>query len=170
MHLRRSLLPIALAGLALALGACKKDDAPATPVPTAKADKPAAAAAKGAPTAAAPKAATLDLGEFSILGVKLGKTVDDQNNVVAEQDVFAPTDAIHAAVLTKGKHQGLRISARWTTEDGRLVAETEQPLVPDSATITTFRIADPDGWPVGKYQVAIALDDLTMETRAFEVR
>lgn len=170
MHLRRLSLLLALFALALALGACKKDEAPATPEPAAKTDTPSAATSKpkDAPAAAAGKA--LDLGEFSILSVKLGKAVDDQNEVIAEQDVFGPKDTIHAAVLTKGKHQGLRMSARWTTDDGRLVAESDQPLVPDSATVTTFRIAHPEGWPVGKYEVAIALDGQTMEKRAFEVR
>ncbi len=168
MHLRRpSLFPVVFA-LALALGACKKDEAPATPEPAAKSATAAAPAKADTPAAAPGKA--LDLGEFSILSVKLGKAVDDQNEVVAEQDVFGPKDTIHAAVLTKGKHQGLRMSARWTTDDGRLVAESDQPLVPDSATVTTFRIANPEGWPVGKYEVAIALDGQTMEKRAFEVR
>lgn len=169
MRLRR--LSVLIVSIALALAACKKDDAPKTPEPTAKADRPAAATAKAAPEAGnAAKKTTLDLGEFSILSVKLGKTVDDQNQVVAEQDVFGPKDAIHASVLTNGKHQGLRISARWTTGEGALVAESEQPLVPDSATVTMFRIANPEGWPVGKYEVAIALDGQTMEKRAFEVR
>ncbi|MFT3807804.1 hypothetical protein [Arenimonas sp.] len=168
MRLRH--LSVLLALTVLALAACKKDDAPKTPEPTAKADKPAAMAAKPTSPATATPGKALDLGEFSILSVKLGKAVDEQNQVVAEQDVFGPKDAIHAAVLTKGKHQGLRVSARWTTADGRLVAESDQPLVPDSATVTTFRIANPAGWPVGKYEVAIALDDQTMEKRAFEVR
>lgn len=168
MHLRRFLLPIALVAVVLALGACKKDEAPKAPEPAAK---PTAAAAPARPASAdTPKTKALDLGEFSILSVTLGKTVDDQNQVVAEQDVFAPKDTIHAAVLTRGKHQGLRMSARWTTADGRLVAESDQPLVPDSAIVTTFRIAHPEGWPVGKYEVAIALDGQTMEKRAFEVR
>lgn len=167
MRLRR--LSALIVSIVLALGACKKDEAPATPEPAAK-SATAAAPAKAADTPAATAGKALDLGEFSILSVKLGKTVDDQNEVIAEQDVFGPKDTIHAAVLTKGKHQGLRMSARWTTDDGRLVAESDQPLVPDSATVTTFRIANPEGWPVGKYEVAIALDGQTMEKRAFEVR
>ena len=168
MRVRR--LPVALVLTVLALAACKKDEAPKAPEPATKADTATASApAKATPTAA-PKKSALDLDEFSILSVKLGKAVDDQNQVVTEQDVFAPKDAIHAAVLTNGKHQGLRISARWTTADGQLVAESDQPLVPDSATVTTFRIAHPEGWPVGKYEVAIALDGQTMEKRAFEVR
>ncbi|HMB56471.1 MAG TPA: hypothetical protein VKM35_04615 [Arenimonas sp.] len=111
-----------------------------------------------------------ELGEFKIATVTLGSSVDNENNVVAGKTVFTPREPIYAAVLSTGTHQGLKISAKWTTADGQLIADTEQTLVPASATITTFSVRNPGGWPAGKYQVAISIDRHPMETRSFEVR
>ena len=111
-----------------------------------------------------------DLGEFKIASVSLGDALDKENNVVAPKDVFAASDAIHAVVLTTGKHAGLTLSAKWNTADGALVAESAQALAPTSATYTAFTLKNPNTWPVGKYQVAVAVDGHVMETRAFEVR
>jgi len=111
-----------------------------------------------------------ELGEFKIAAIALGSSVNNENNVVAEKTVFSAREPIYAAVLSTGTHQGLKMSAKWTTADGQLIADTEQSLVPASATITTFSVRNPDGWPVGKYQVAISIDRHPMETRSFEVR
>lgn len=116
------------------------------------------------------EAAVPDLGEFKIASVTLGSALDKENNVVAAKTVFAPTDAIHAVVLSTGKHSGLTLSAKWNTADGALVAESAQALTPTSATYTAFNLANPAGWPVGKYQVAIAVDGRVLQTRAFDVR
>lgn len=119
---------------------------------------------------AEPELPALDLGEFKIASVTLGSALDKENNVVAAKTVFAPTDAIHAVVLTTGKHAGLTLSAKWNTADGALVAESAQALAPTSATYTAFNLANPAGWPVGSYQVAIAVDGRVLQTRAFEVK
>ncbi len=122
-------------------------------------DKPAEAAAS------AP-----DMGDFKIASVTLGSALDRENNVAAAKTIFVPTDAIHAVVLSTGKHAGLTLSAKWTTADGALVAESAQALAPTSATYTAFNLVNPAGWPVGKYQVAIAVDGRVLQTRAFEVK
>lgn len=111
-----------------------------------------------------------DLGEFKIASVTLGSALDRENNVVGAKTVFAATDVIHAVVLSTGKHAGLTLSAKWNTAAGALVAESAQALVPNSATYTAFTLANPAGWPVGKYQVAIAVDGRVLQTRVFEVK
>ena len=175
MHAARRLLPLVSLALCLVLVACKKD---ATPAPGAT--EPAAdagtttespATAPATPAAAATDGAKApDLGEFRIVGVTLGKAVNEQNDVTEALDVFAPKDAIYAAVLSTGSHQGLKLAARWTAADGTLVAETTQMLVPTTPTITTYRVSLPQGWPPGRYEVAIAAQDAVLEKRAFEVR
>lgn len=119
---------------------------------------------------AEPELPALELGEFKIASVTLGSALDKENNVVSAKTVFAPTDAIHAVVLSTGKHAGLTLSAKWNTADGALVAESAQALAPTSATYTAFNLANPAGWPVGKYQVAIAVDGRVLQTRLFEVK
>ncbi len=116
------------------------------------------------------EAAAPDLGDFKIASVTLGSALDRENNVAAAKTMFAPTDAIHAVVLSTGKHAGLTLSAKWTTADGALVAESAQALAPTSATYTAFNLVNPAGWPLGKYQVAIAVDGHVLQTRPFEVK
>jgi hypothetical protein len=73
-------------------------------------------------------------------------------------------------VLSTGQHQGLKLTARWTTADGQLIAETEQALVPTSATVTTFSLRNGEPWPVGKYQLVVAVDKQPQSTIPFEIR
>ena len=64
---------------------------------------------------------------------------------------------------------GAAIVARWTFGDGQLVDETSQSIVSTGPATTTFHIAKPDGWPVGKYDVAITIDGTPATTKAFAV-
>jgi hypothetical protein len=171
----RRLSPFACLALCLVLVACQQGAAPAS---TAAVPKPSASNGPPPPPDAVPALATAtpeapkapDLGEFRLVSVTLGKAVNEQNEVVAPQDVFVPADAIYASVLSVGSHQGLTLAARWTAADGTLVAETTQMLVPTTPTLTTYRVSLPQGWPPGRYEVAIAAQDAVLEKRAFEVR
>ena len=53
---------------------------------------------------------------------------------------------------------------------GTEVAKAGQSLSPETPTVTTFSISQPEPWPVGAYQVEIAINDRVVETRTFEVR
>ena len=46
----------------------------------------------------------------------------------------------------------------------------EVTIAPDGANVTTFHIAKPDGWPVGKYKLEVSLDGAVVQTREFEVK
>jgi len=117
-----------------------------------------------------PEPAAPDLGDFKIVSVTLGNAVDAEQQVPVERSVFGKNDRIYAAVLSTGSHQGLKLAARWTTADGQLVAETEQPLVPTSATVTTFSVRNGEPWPAGKYQLAVSIDQQVQRTIPFEIR
>ena len=159
----------------LALVACKADPgatAPtgteagaATPLPggpvTLEAEHAEAIAEAEAPLSA--------LGEFRIVSVLMGTALDGDRVVSADNREFASKDKIHASVLSTGAHDGLRLSAKWLAPDGSVVAQTEQPLAPTTATATTFSIANPTGWPAGDYQLQIAVNGSTLQTRTFKV-
>jgi hypothetical protein len=166
----------ALACAALLLAACgKKDEAPA--------------AASGSDTAAAPaepakdegglfgfidkdkpaEPAAPELGQFQVVSLTLGSTLDADHNVREAKTVFSPKDPIHAAVLSAGPHPGLTLVAQWTAADGTVVAHTEQALVPTGPTVTTFSLENAQPWPPGMYQVAVQVDGRTLQSKAFEV-
>ena len=158
----------AVVALSLSLGACQKtpaanaDGSPAADVASSDAD----ASAADVPNAEAPP---LDLGDFRIVSVLLGKSLDADRIVVGDANTFGPKDKIHASVLSTGAHAGLRLSAKWLAPDGSLVAETEQPLVPTAATAITFSIQNPTGWPEGEYQLQVAVNGSTLQVRKFQV-
>lgn len=166
---------IALAILVLALGACQQDAAAPT-----EADAGSATAATLAPgpvtleaeqAAAVPDAqAEIELGAFRIVSVLLGNAVDADKLVMVDTEVFARKDPIYASVLSTGAHQGLRMSAKWLAPDGAVIAETIEPVVPTSATATTFSISNPERWPVGDYQLLIGVNGHTLDTKKFTVR
>ena len=110
-----------------------------------------------------------DLGDFKIVSVLLGTSLDAQRIVVGDAETFAPKDKIHASVLSTGAHDGLRLSAKWLAPDGSVVAETEQPLAPTTATATTFSIANPTGWPAGEYRLQVAVNGSLLQARTFKV-
>jgi len=174
---RHALLALAV----LALAACgKKDAAPAAP--GASASTPPAATATPA-TPAAP--ATLDaataalnaaepplpaLGEFRIVSVLIGNGVDDEHVVLTDTRELAAKQPIYASVLSIGAHQGLKLSADWIAPDGHSFAKSEQAIVPDADLATTFKVENPAAWPVGDYQLRIAINGHTVRTEAFSVR
>ena len=172
--MKRSLLLPMLAALVLA--GCSK------PAPTAT--SPAASAAAPGTTAAAPAAtvdaatATLnagepplpDLGEFRIVSVLMGSAVDGGHVVIADTRSLAAQQPIYASVLSIGAHQGLKLSADWIAPDGHSFAKSEQAIVPDTDLATTFKVENPAAWPVGDYQLRIAINGHTVRTESFTVQ
>lgn len=117
-----------------------------------------------------PKPAALDLGEFKLLEVNLGTSLDSDNLVTNPKTQFGQNDKIYASVLSAGTHQGLNIKAKWTAPDGTLVAETEQALVPTAGTVSTFSISHDQPWPAGAYTLDILLNGLVQRTVTFEIK
>lgn len=163
--------------LVFALSACKPESTEnkAAPVIEKTAVKQEPAEKKsdgmfGGMFSSEPEPAKLDLGEFKLLEVNLGTSLDSDNLVTKPKVLFATKDKIYASVLSNGKHQGLVIKARWTAPDGSLVAETEQALVPVKGTVSTFSISNDAAWPVGAYTLDISLNGLVQRTVSFEIK
>jgi hypothetical protein len=152
----------------LVLSACGGRDAPdaAAAAQAPAADAPAAEVAEDAPAVLPP----LPAGDFRITSLTLGKAVDAEGQVANAQDVFAQGDTIYAAVVSVGSSDGLALTARWTAADGTEVAQAAQSLAPATPLVTTFSIAQAEPWPVGGYQVEIAINGRVVETRAFQVQ
>lgn len=151
-------LVIALAVTA-ALAACgKKEEAPAPVVAPAPAPAPVETAPPPAPES------------VSFAGLALGNAIGADQNVTTPMTAFSPSDTIYAAVTTKGAAANAAIVAKWTFGDGQLIDESSQSIVPTGTAVTTFHIAKPDGWPVGKYKVDITLDGNPVASQEFEVK
>jgi len=71
--------------------------------------------------------------------------------------------------VSDGSAPTVVLSARWTYQDGQVVNESQQSIAPKGPATTEFHISKPDGWPKGKYQVAIAANGLPAGTKEFTV-
>lgn len=149
-------LILALAGT-LALAGCRKKDADATaatpPVPVEPSRAPA------------PSAATV-----RITGIDLGTSVGPDNRIANPVTTFAGRDTIHASIPTDGSTNSSKLTVRWTFQDGQVVHEESNTLTTYGPAVQHFTISKPDGFPPGKYQLAVLLDGTTVQTREFEVR
>lgn len=160
--IRTAPLIVAIAA-AFALAACgKKEEAPKPVVTPA----PAPAPAPVTPPPVAPAA-------VAVSSIVLGNAMDPTSKVVTTTNktaAFAKTDTIYAAVNTTGAASSAVIVARWTFGDGQLVDESSQTIAPTGPATTTFHIAKPDGWPVGKYKIDVTLDGKPAGSQDFEVQ
>ena len=160
------LLPALVLVPALLLAACGREEAAAPSSAPAAAQAPADAAAEPA----APELPPLPSGDFRIASIDLGSTVDEEGRVTDAREVFAPADAIRAAVIGVGSSEGLTLSARWLSPDGQEIARAGNTLAPQAPTVATFTLSQPEPWPVGMYRLEVAINDRVVETRTFEVR
>jgi hypothetical protein len=147
-----------LAAFVLALGACKKEEAPKTsPVP------PTTSAPSPVP---APPAAGVTVGTIT-----LGKGVGADKKVTQTADSFGTKDTIYASVATSGAGTAT-LKAKWTYRKGgqqTVVKEDTQTIQATGPASSEFHISKPDGWPAGDYQVEIFIDDKPAGTKTFTV-
>ena len=154
----------------LVLAACKRDEpttATTTPAPTPPPATQPAPQPLPAPTTTPPPTATTPA--VTIANIDLGNAVGADNRVTAPMATFKPGDTIYAAVATNGAAPSTTIVARWTYQDGQVVNESTQTIAPTGPAVTTFNIAKPDGWPVGKYKVEVLIDGQSVGQREFDV-
>lgn len=155
---RSNLFIIALIG-ALALTACGKQEAP--PPPAAK------PASMPAPTPTPPSVVSMT----SVTSVTLGSVLGADGKVITSATTFAPKDTIYAVVTTNSTGTATAtVAAKWTFGEGQLVNEGSQQIAANGAVTTTFHISKPDGFPAGKYAVAISIDGKPGNATAFEVK
>ena len=161
-------LIIAMVG-ALVLSACG-NEAPPPPkaAPTAPAPAPAATPA---PTPAATPAPAPAGTTFT--SVELGNGVNASGNALsgAAATTFGAKDTIYALVATSsGSALPSTIVARWTFGGSTLVNESNRQVAAAGNSVTEFHISKPDGWPAGKYSVAVSIDGKPAGSKDFEVK
>lgn len=159
-------LPLAAALIAgLALSGCKRhesttavtDTTPAAAPATAPGDAPAAATMPGVPT-------------VSVTSVDLGTAVGDGNRVTNAATTFRPGDTIYVSAATSDTAAPVPIAARWTYQDGQVVAKEERTIEPGGPSVTEFHVSKPDGWPAGTYRVEILVNGQPVQQREFTVQ
>jgi hypothetical protein len=108
-------------------------------------------------------------GNVAVSHVELGKNVDADKRITDQTTTFTPNETVYATVLTNGSAPNAEIKARWTYQDGQVVEESTQTIVPNGTNATEFHISKPDGLPAGKYRVEILLNGQPAGTQEFQV-
>lgn len=130
-------------------------------------DEPAAAAHA---QMAAPKAPAT----VSVTALDLGTSVSATMKVDAAMTSFAPTDTIIAAVSTATSDPSASVPAklgvRWSDTDGKVINDESKDTKFAGSGVTDFRIANPAGYPAGKYKIEILLNGSVVQSKAFEVK
>ena len=149
--LKRPVVVLVLAAVAVGTGACKK--------------KTAEPGNTGVVPPAAPASAPL-----AVTSVNLGKSLGPDKRVTAETTTFAKTDSVYASVATSGSGTGGTLAARWTFQDRQVVDETTQSVGAAGPAVTEFHVSKPSGWPVGSYKVEVMLNGAAAQSKEFRVQ
>lgn len=102
--------------------------------------------------------------------VSLGRAIGADNRVTSAATEFGTRDTIYAVVETNRASAGGTLAARWKFEDGQTVDESTRTVPANTESVTEFHIANPNGWPVGRYTVEIMIDGAPARTETFTVR
>lgn len=124
---------------------------------------------------AAPSASTAEPTPpaASVSNLALGKRIGPDGRVTDTTSVFSPRDTVYATVVTTNASPQTVLVARWMFQNGQLVDSTSQRVAGTqggSPAVTEFHVSNPQGWPVGRYTVAVMHDGREAATRQFEVR
>jgi hypothetical protein len=102
--------------------------------------------------------------------IDLGRSLAADKAIADKTSDFRPSDTIYLSVETDGTSPQATLATRWTFQDGQVVKEESQTIAPAGKARTEFHIMKPDGWPVGKYTVAVSLNGAAAGTKDFEVK
>ncbi len=100
----------------------------------------------------------------------LGRSLAADKGIADKTSEFRPSDTIYLSVETDGTSQQATLLTRWTYQDGQVVKELSETIAPTGKAHTEFHIVKPDGWPAGKYSVAVSLNGGAAGSKDFEVK
>lgn len=149
------------------LAACSEKTPPITA--TAKVETPASATI----TRDEPAPTLAPLGDYRLLEVSLGKSVDAEQRVQKTSDAFAANDIFYLSALGSASSTDLELSVRWSHGDGAngvVIAEAKQAIAAGPASVARFKLASPSAWPPGDYRVDLAINGTNVDHRVFSVR
>jgi hypothetical protein len=105
-----------------------------------------------------------------VTDIDLGRSLAADKGIADKTTDFRPSDTIYVSVETDGTASQATLATRWTFQDGQVVKESSENISPTGKARTEFHIAKPEGFPAGKYSVAVSLNGTPAGTKDFEVK
>ena len=154
-HVARALTAAAL----VAAVACKGRDA-------ARPDQGTETGATGM----APAADTAVSKELTVAGVMIGKRIGENKLITEPTFQFAPKDTVYISISTEGQPESADLTAKWRFQTGQVVDSSTQSIKPAGPENTEFHVSNPEGWPVGTYNVTIYANGDSVDAKNFAVK
>ena len=105
-----------------------------------------------------------------VTGIDLGRSLAADKGIAEKDNGVPAVRTIDVSVETDGTSPQATLLTRWTYQDGQVVKELSETIAPTGKARTEFHIVKPDGWPAGKYTVALSLNGAAAGSKDFEVR
>ena len=105
-----------------------------------------------------------------VTDIDLGRSLAPDKGIADKTSEFRPSDTIYLSVETDGTSPQATLLTRWTYQDGQVVKELSETIAPTRKSHTEFHIVKPDGWPTGKYAVAVSLNGSAAGSKDFVVK
>jgi hypothetical protein len=161
--------------VAAALGACGRGPSdPGTQAPPATTGPASTdATAEGAATGDAARSSgtpTANTPPLSVTAVDVGSAVGADQRVTTAASMFDRDATIYVSVATDGSIANVPVTARWTFQDGQVIASETRTVEHAGPAVTAFRVSRPEGWPSGQYRVQVSVGDRVVQARDFAVR
>lgn len=118
----------------------------------------------------APAPAPAQNAAVRVSGIEVGRALGAGKVISDKTSEFRPADTIYLSVETDGSAPNTTLAARWTFQGGQVVKEQSEAIAPTGNAHTEFHIAKPDGWPAGKYTVAVSLNGAAAGSKDFVVK
>lgn len=169
------LLAAVLAG-SFVLASCNRDGGMDSTADPAGSDTTALESPPGMTDAPAdaPAEPQADAADVTVTDVLFGTEVDADERVTSPQTAFASDDeTIHVSITTVSSADApatATLGVRWTYEDGQLIDERSAALQFTGPDATSFHVNNPEGWPMGTYDVEVTLNGEPVETRQFTIQ
>ena len=128
------------------------------------------AATAGCKKATNEPGATPGTAGVRVTEIDLGRSLAADKGIADKTSEFRPSDTIYLSVETDGTSPQATLQTRWTYQDGQVIKELSETIAPTGKTRTEFHIVKPDGWPAGKYSVAVLLNGGAAGNKDFEVK
>ncbi len=108
--------------------------------------------------------------DTSILDVQLSDNGDGKRLTGITTDRFKSTDGVFLSIRTKGTANKYTLSSKWLDPSGKTLTEYSQIISTAGQTDTVFSLSKPDGWPKGRYRVALSINGKPLRTVPFTVQ
>jgi hypothetical protein len=109
--------------------------------------------------------------EASVRDVTLSNHGDTEKNTLGiPVSRFGPNDSVYAEIRSEGTASEYTIYAKWIGADGVTLADYGIKLNIAGPSRTVISLSKPDGWPLGKNKIELAINGKAQRTVTFDVQ